>query len=149
MPLYAISLSSITRRFASWQFDYLKSSPQAFVIKKLNNVLRGCFGGGAVVWLNTKHVINKFTCFFSNLAGPRGKLSVAGVEILRLSNFVHPMDYTLGVSIQSYNGDVVINFSADKGVVEDVERIGVLADEAFRKIVEEAKTGGEGGDNTV
>jgi len=68
---------------------------------------------------------------------------------LRLSNFVHPMDYTLGVSIQSYNGDVVINFSADKGVVEDVERIGVLADEAFRKIVEEAKTGGEGGDNTV
>lgn len=111
------------------------------MIRSLNNLLRSAFGGSFVVSFNTRHVINKFHCFFSNLMGPTEKLRIAGVGIERLSNFVHPMNYSLGVSIQSYAGDIVVNFSSDKGMVPDPDVIGRMADEAFRDICKEAKGG--------
>lgn len=124
------------------EMDRLKSSPEPFVVRKLNNTIRDLMGGKFVLAFNSDFVVNKFTCFFSNLPGPRGPLKIMGENLLRMSNFVHPMMYSCGLSIQSYNGELVINASVDKVLVGDATKLMQFVDEVW----EELKGGGSRGE---
>jgi len=146
LPLGDMSVSDRVK-FCSKDMSYLKTSPEAIVIKKLNNGLRDCFGAPFTLAFNADYVVNKLTCFFSNLPGPTTPLKCFGVGVGRLSNFVHPMMYGTGLSIQSYNGEIIVNCSCDKEIVPDPEVFMAFADEAFEEICKEGREKEEGGSN--
>jgi hypothetical protein len=128
-------------KFCSDDMKSLKSSPEAFVIKKLNNGIRNVAGGRFTLAFNADFVINKMTMFFSNLPGPTKPLACCGVAIKRLSNFVHPMMYGCGVAIQSYNGDIIVNCSVDVSIVKDVDSLMRYVDEGFEVVCREVEVG--------
>ncbi len=125
--------------FCTREMNYLKSSPEAYLIKTLNNRLRDVLGGNFVLHFNSDYIVNRLTCFFSNLPGPQYELSIAGCNIVRLSNFVHSMMYSCGLSTQSYNGEIVTNCSCDRELVKDPVLFMKFADEAFEEIKKAAK----------
>ena len=69
MPTLPLGDMTVEERVLACSKDmtYLKSSPEAVLMKGVNNAIRDCFGGAFTVWLNSKMVLNQFTCFFSNL----------------------------------------------------------------------------------
>lgn len=140
VPTLPVGEMSVRERVLACNKDMnsLKSSPEAFVIKKLNNGIRDVLGGAFTLAFNADYVINRLTCFFSNLPGPTSKLSCCGVEVERLSNFVHPMMYSCGLSIQSYNGEIVTNCSCDSKLIPDPDVFMAMADEAFDEICEDS-----------
>ncbi|GMI22009.1 hypothetical protein TeGR_g13740 [Tetraparma gracilis] len=140
VPTLPVGEMSVRERVLACNKDMnsLKSSPEAFVIKKLNNGIRDVLGGAFTLAFNADYVINRLTCFFSNLPGPTSKLSCCEVEVERLSNFVHPMMYSCGLSIQSYNGEIVTNCSCDSKLIPDPDVFMAMADEAFDEICEDS-----------
>jgi len=118
--------------------DALKSGPEAFVVREANNLVRNMVGGSFVMKFNCDYVVNKLTLFFSNLAGPREAVKLAGARVLRMYNWVEPMMYGIGVSVMSYNGEVTFVVSGDKERTEGVRR-GI--DEEWRELVAETESG--------
>mmetsp|Transcript_511 Transcript_511/g.929 ORF Transcript_511/g.929 Transcript_511/m.929 type:complete len:491 (+) Transcript_511:231-1703(+) len=135
MPLGSMSEKDRVKQCKK-EMDRLKSSPEPFVVRKLNNKIRDVFGGKFVLKFNCDYVVNKFTCFFSNLPGPTGPLKIMGCELKRMSNFVHPMMYGCGLSIQSYNGELVINASCDKEKIQDPGKFMGFVDEVWEELKE-------------
>ena len=66
----------------------------------------------------------KGSAVMTNVPGPRKPLYLAGEQIDLFIFWVPtPANIGLGVSIFSYNGDVMIGFATDDGMVSDPEQI--------------------------
>lgn len=117
------------------KMDAIKQSPEAFVFMNLI----GFFG------LTPKPVEDialtifgsKASLVFTNVAGPRTTLYMAGRAVERLIFWVpHPANLGMGIAIFSYNDKVTVGIVADAGLVPDPEKIAVEFDREFARLLE-------------
>jgi WS/DGAT/MGAT family acyltransferase len=105
-----------------FRMDQIKSSPEAAV----------AFGILETIGMTTRQAESiivkifaiKATAVMTNVPGPRGPIYVAG-ELLKGMMFwvPQPGDLALGVSIISYNGEVVVGVAGDQKVIPHPDEI--------------------------
>ena len=84
-------------------------------------------------------LLRKITGYFSNLPGPRAKLAIAGVNIDAMCNVVAPMFFGIGVSVLSYNGDIVVAISTNDAAVARPADLLRHVEDAFEAICQMAE----------
>ncbi|NWF79700.1 MAG: wax ester/triacylglycerol synthase family O-acyltransferase [Chloroflexi bacterium] len=102
--------------------EAIKCSPEALVF--LN--LLALFGQTPkpVEDLASNLFSSKASVVLTNVVGPQQPLYLAGSRITRLSFFVpHPVSLGLGISLLSYNGEVVLGVISDAEVLAEPARI--------------------------
>jgi len=88
----------------------LLSTP-AFKSKRLDNTVAGFFAG-------------KASLLVTNVPGPQQEISIAGKTIRHIIFWVpQPAGWGLGISILSYNGEIILGVAADAGLIPDPEQI--------------------------
>jgi WS/DGAT/MGAT family acyltransferase len=104
------------------RMDAIKDTPEAVVSfgilafmginpRRIENIIRNIFG-------------LKGTAVMTNVPGPRQPLYMAGGRIDGLMFWVPtPANVSLGVSIISYAGEVIVGVATDAGIIPDPERI--------------------------
>lgn len=104
------------------RMDAIKDTPEAVAAfgilafmginpRRIENIIRGIFG-------------LKGTAVMTNVPGPREPLYMAGGQIDGLMFWVPtPANISLGVSIISYAGEVLVGVATDEGIIPDPERI--------------------------
>ena len=68
------------------------------------------------------HCVKKATFFVSNLRGSAQRLSIGGVEIQELFNYVNPGLLSMAVSVMSYAGTTTVAVAANTSAVPDAEQ---------------------------
>ena len=68
------------------------------------------------------HCVKKATFFVSNLRGSAQRISIGGVEILELFNYVNPGLLSMAVSVMSYAGTTTVAVAANTSAVPDAEQ---------------------------
>ena len=117
------------------KMDAIKQSPEAFVFMNLI----GFFGltPKPVEDLALMIFGSKASLVFTNVAGPRTTLYMAGRAVERLIFWVpHPANLGMGIAIFSYNDKVTVGIVADAGLVPDPETIAVEFDREFARLLE-------------
>ncbi|HXY42074.1 MAG TPA: wax ester/triacylglycerol synthase family O-acyltransferase [Vicinamibacteria bacterium] len=119
--------------------DALKRSPEALAIR----TLLGLFGRGPKLLEDAAVDLfgSRASLVMSNVAGPRGRLYLAGVPIRRMMFWVpHPgRQLGMGISILSYDGFATLTVIADARLVPDPEAITRRFDQEFRRLRESAR----------
>ena len=88
----------------------------------------------------------KATAVMTNVIGPKQPLYFAGERIRTWLGWVPQSGHMgLGVSIFSYDGQVVLGVASDKGLVPDPESIASAFEEEFEALVEWARGTGATG----
>lgn len=124
------------------KMDAIKQSPEAFVFMNLI----GFFGLTPKPVEDLALVIfgSKASLVFTNVAGPRAVLYMAGRAVERLIFWVpHPAGLGMGIAIFSYNNKVTVGIVADAGLVPDPETIAVEFDREFARLLEAVRPAAE------
>jgi WS/DGAT/MGAT family acyltransferase len=104
------------------QMDLLKNSPEPLIVYEILNIigmLPGDVADRATMWFSAKA-----SGVLTNVPGPRKLLYFAGKPMRRIMFWVPQSGRIgLGISIISYNGEVVLGLMADEGLVPDPEAI--------------------------
>lgn len=104
------------------QMDLLKNSPEPLIVYELLNIigmLPSDVADRATMWFTTKA-----SGVLTNVPGPRQLLYFAGKPMRRIMFWVPQSGRIgLGISIISYNGEVVLGLMVDEGLVQDPEAI--------------------------
>ncbi len=104
------------------RMDDIKNSPEAIVAF-------GILGGMGLTPIQIEKIIcgifgMKGTAVMTNVPGPRQAVSMAGNPVKRIMFWVpHPANLGMGVSIFSYNGEVIVGIATDAGLVPDPENV--------------------------
>jgi hypothetical protein len=115
--------------------DEIKSSPQPFVTFQILNALG--LAPIEVAELAVKMFGTKATAVMTNVIGPKQPVYFAGERIRTWLGWVPQSGRMgLGVSIFSYDGQVVVGVASDKGLVPDPESIATAFEEEFEALVE-------------
>lgn len=102
--------------------DRIKRSPEAAVLLTIMEVMGRT--PKTTEDLLTTLFSSKAGLVFTNVAGPREKLYLAGSGIEQMLFWVpHAVDMSVGISIFSYNGEVVLGVISDAGIVPDPQAI--------------------------
>ncbi len=102
--------------------DRIKRSPEAAVLLTVMAVM-GRTPKTAEDLVSTLFS-SKAGLVFTNVAGPRQKLYLAGRPIEKMLFWVpHAVDMSVGISIFSYNGEVTLGVISDAGIVPDPQTI--------------------------
>lgn len=115
-----VGLSSPEARlaFVHRRMDELKQSHDPEVVYALLNAL-GATPKTVEGWL-VDFLAKKGSAVVTNVPGPRERLTVSGVPITRVLFWVPQSgNVSLGVSIFSYAGEVVVGVATDEGVIGD------------------------------
>jgi WS/DGAT/MGAT family acyltransferase len=129
-------------RLVKARMDEIKSSPQPFVTFQILNALG--LAPVEVAELAVNMFGTKATAVMTNVIGPKQPLYFAGERIRTWLGWVPQSGRMgLGVSIFSYDGQVVVGVASDKGLVPDPESIAAAFEEEFAALVEWAGRGAE------
>lgn len=115
------------------RMDAIKESPEAVVAF-------GILGGIGYTPVQLEQVIAtifgiKGSAVMTNVPGPRHPVYLAGEQIDTFIFWVPtPAGMSMGLSIFSYNGDVIIGFATDAGIVPDPEQIIVDFQDEFEML---------------
>ena len=122
-------------RLVKARMDEIKSSPQPFVTFQILNALG--LAPIEVAELAVKMFGTKATAVMTNVIGPRQPVYFAGERVRTWLGWVPQSGRMgLGVSIFSYDGQVVVGVASDKGLVPDPESIATAFEEEFEALVE-------------
>jgi WS/DGAT/MGAT family acyltransferase len=130
-----VSLPEAERRLAAvkQRMDRLKQSPEPLVVYQVLNLLGvapGEVARQAVDWF-----AQKASCVLTNVPGPRQTLYLTGRPIDRILFWVpHSGDISMGISVLSYAGTVIIGIDVDEALVPNPERIIVHFQQAFAEL---------------
>ncbi|HQQ78295.1 MAG TPA: wax ester/triacylglycerol synthase family O-acyltransferase [Thermoanaerobaculia bacterium] len=131
-------------RLVKTRMDEIKSSPQPFVTFQILNALG--LAPAEVAGLAVNMFGTKATAVMTNVIGPKQPLYFAGERIRTWLGWVPQSGHMgLGVSIFSYDGQVVLGVASDKGLVPDPESIASAFEEEFEALVEWARGTGATG----
>ena len=79
-----------------------------------------------------KYFAAKVSAVMTNVPGPRAPIFLTGVPLKRIMFWVPtPGNLSLGVSIISYAGEVMVGIATDAGLVPNPERIVAAFDDEF------------------
>jgi diacylglycerol O-acyltransferase / wax synthase len=121
-------------RLVKARMDEIKSSPQPFVTFQILNALG--LAPAEVAELAVNMFGTKATAVMTNVIGPKQPLYFAGERIRTWLGWVPQSGRMgLGVSIFSYDGQVVVGVASDKGLVPDPETIAAAFEEEFEALV--------------
>ncbi len=127
-------------RLVKARMDEIKSSPQPFVTFQILNALG--LAPVEVAELAVNMFGTKATAVMTNVIGPKQPLYFAGERVRTWLGWVPQSGRMgLGVSIFSYDGQVVVGVASDKGLVPDPESIATAFEEEFEALVEWAGRG--------
>ena len=104
------------------RMDQIKDTPEALVVF-------GLFGLLGVPPTRVEEALLKFfaakvSAVMTNVPGPRTPIYLAGVPLKRIMSWVPtPSNLSLGVSIISYAGEVMVGIATDAGLAPEPERI--------------------------
>jgi len=104
------------------RMDKIKNTPEAVVALGILNLI-------GMTPTQVERIINsifilKATAVMTNVPGPLKTLYLAGAPISSLVFWVPaPGNLSLGISILSYNGDVILGIASDAGIIPDPQRI--------------------------
>lgn len=116
------------------QMDVLKQSPEPVIVYEILNII-GMFPGKLADWV-TSWFSTKASVVLTNVPGPRTRLYFAGQPLKRLMFWVPQSGRIgLGISIISYQGEVLLGVMVDDGLVDEPEEI--LA--SFRDEIDEMR----------
>ena len=122
-------------RLVKARMDEIKSSPQSFVTFQILNALG--LAPVEVADLAVKMFGTKATAVMTNVIGPKEPVYFAGERVRTWLGWVPQSGRMgLGVSIFSYDGQVVVGVASDKGLVPDPESIATAFEEEFEALVE-------------
>jgi WS/DGAT/MGAT family acyltransferase len=122
-------------RLVKARMDEIKSSPQPFVTFQVLNALG--LAPLEVAGLAVNMFGTKVTAVMTNVIGPKEPLYFAGERIRTWLGWVPQSGRMgLGVSIFSYDGQVVVGVATDKGLVPDPESIATAFEEEFEALAE-------------
>jgi WS/DGAT/MGAT family acyltransferase len=122
-------------RLVKARMDEIKSSPQPYVTFQILNALG--LAPVEVAELTVKMFGTKATAVMTNVIGPKQPLYFAGERIRTWLGWVPQSGHMgLGVSIFSFDGQVVVGVATDKGLVPDPESIATAFEEEFEALVE-------------
>ena len=122
-------------RLVKARMDEIKSSPQPFVTFQILNALG--LAPLEVAELAVKMFGTKATAVMTNVIGPKQPVYFAGERVRTWLGWVPQSGRMgLGVSIFSYDGQVVVGVASDKGLVPDPESIATAFEEEFEALVE-------------
>jgi len=122
-------------RLVKARMDEIKSSPQPFVTFQILNALG--LAPVEVAELAVNMFGTKATAVMTNVIGPKQPLYFAGERIRTWLGWVPQSGRLgLGVSIFSYDGQVVVGVATDKGLVPDPESIATAFEEEFEALGE-------------
>jgi diacylglycerol O-acyltransferase len=122
-------------RLVKARMDEIKSSPQPFVTFQILKALG--LAPVEVADLAVNMFGTKATAVMTNVIGPKQPLYFAGERIRTWLGWVPQSGRMgLGVSIFSYDGQVVVGVASDKGLVPDPESIAAAFEEEFEALVE-------------
>jgi WS/DGAT/MGAT family acyltransferase len=122
-------------RLVKARMDEIKASPQPFVTFQILNALG--LAPIEVAGLAVNMFGTKATAVMTNVIGPKQPLYFAGERIRTWLGWVPQSGRMgLGVSIFSYDGQVVVGVASDKGLVPDPEAIAAAFEEEFAALVE-------------
>ncbi len=122
-------------RLVKARMDEIKSSPQPFVTFQILNALG--LAPVEVAELAVNMFGTKATAVMTNVIGPKQPLFFAGERIRTWLGWVPQSGRMgLGVSIFSYDGQVVVGVASDKGLVPDPEAIAAAFEEELAALVE-------------
>lgn len=119
-----ITLSAPLERLAAVKrhMDLIKSSPEPLIVYEILNVigmLPGNLADWATLWFSTK-----VSAVLTNVPGPRELLYLAGKPMRRIMFWVPQTGRIgLGVSIISYNGEVMVGMMVDEALVKNPEQV--------------------------
>jgi WS/DGAT/MGAT family acyltransferase len=121
-------------RLVKARMDEIKSSPQPFVTFQILNALG--LAPVEVADLAVKMFGTKATAVMTNVIGPKQPVYFAGERVRTWLGWVPQSGRMgLGVSIFSYDGQVVVGVASDKGLVPDPESIATAFEEEFEALV--------------
>jgi diacylglycerol O-acyltransferase / wax synthase len=121
-------------RLVKARMDEIKSSPQPYVTFQILNALG--LAPVEVAELAVNMFGTKATAVMTNVIGPKQPLYFAGERIRTWLGWVPQSGRMgLGVSIFSYDGQVVVGVASDKGLVPDPESIASGFEEEFEALV--------------
>jgi diacylglycerol O-acyltransferase len=112
------------------RMDQIKDTPEAMVAF-------GLLGGMGVSPAQIEDVLLKFfaakvSAVMTNVPGPRAPIYLTGVPMKRIMFWVPtPGNLSLGVSIISYAGEVMVGIATDAGLAPNPERIIAAFDDEF------------------
>ena len=122
-------------RLVKARMDEIKSSPQPYVTFQILNALG--LAPIEVADLAVKMFGTKATAVMTNVIGPKQPIYFAGERVRTWLGWVPQSGRMgLGVSIFSYDGQVVVGVASDKGLVPDPESIATAFEEEFEALVE-------------
>lgn len=115
------------------RMDELKDSPEAMAVFGLLNVIG--MGPAEVEKIVVDIFGTKATGIMTNVPGPREQLYLAGSPLQDIMFWVPQSGHLgLGVSIMSYNGQVLMGVATDEGLVPDPETIVTAFHEEFEEM---------------
>jgi diacylglycerol O-acyltransferase / wax synthase len=122
-------------RLVKARMDEIKSSPQPFVTFQVLNALG--LAPVEVAGLAVNMFGTKATAVMTNVIGPKQPLYFAGERIRTWLGWVPQSGHMgLGVSIFSFDGQVVVGVASDKGLVPDPESIAADFEVEFDALAE-------------
>ncbi len=122
-------------RLVKARMDEIKRSPQPYVTFQILNALG--LAPVEVAELAVNMFGTKATAVMTNVIGPKQPLYFAGERIRTWLGWVPQSGHMgLGVSIFSFDGQVVVGVATDKGLVPDPESIATAFEEEFEALVE-------------
>jgi diacylglycerol O-acyltransferase len=122
-------------RLVKARMDEIKSSPQPFVTFQILNALG--LAPVEVAGLAVNMFGTKATAVMTNVIGPKQPLYFAGERIRTWLGWVPQSGHMgLGVSIFSFDGQVVVGVASDKGLVPDPESIAADFEVEFDALAE-------------
>lgn len=120
-------------RLVKARMDEIKRSPQPFVTFQILNALG--LAPVEVADLAVNMFGTKATAVMTNVIGPKQPLYFAGERIRTWLGWVPQSGRMgLGVSIFSYDGQVVVGVASDKGLIPDPESIAAAFEEEFEAL---------------
>ena len=122
-------------RLVKARMDEIKSSPQPFVTFQILNALG--LAPVEVAELAVNMFGTKASAVMTNVIGPKQPIYFAGERVRTWLGWVPQSGHMgLGVSIFSYDGQVVVGVASDKGLVPDPESIATAFEKEFEALVE-------------
>jgi len=123
LPL-PISLSDPVARLraAKHRMDVLKQSPEPFLVYQILGLIGGLPGDvakQATLWFSSKA-----SAVLTNVPGPRQQIYFAGQPLRKLMFWVPQAgEISMGISIISYNGEVMLGLMVDEKLVPEPRAI--------------------------
>jgi diacylglycerol O-acyltransferase / wax synthase len=122
--------------------DELKSSAEALATYGILNLI-----GAAPTWIEEIAVDffdSKGTTIMTNVPGPHGRLTLAGVPINTIMAWVPQSGrISFGISFISYNGKVWLGVATDRGLIPDPETIVSMFDLEYKELTSRAQAAGD------